>query len=254
MNGRMKISIVSGIIVGLAIVATLHNYSNYKKEKAIETDESSSITSSDHNETTTTTTTAKTTTATTSQTTTTTSIVPIKWVTTDKEKIEDYFGIEYYSDWSTIPSVMKMNTEITLEPPDVAAGTLIPVEIQAKYNADANSQDLEVITYDAIEPSGCELKYCRIEYYESEARAVITGSINNGTTKLVIRNKNTQTELKTIPVELKHKGNKWGSSDPSVLSFNEDCSEFSLNKPGKTTLYFYYGNDIVAQKEIEVVE
>lgn len=254
-----------GIIVGLAIAATLHNYSNYKKEKAIETDESSSITSSDHNETTTATTTTKTTTTTTtattttSQTTTTTtsSKVPITWVKTDVDKIVGEYKVEA-TEWrweEDLPSRISINDVPRFHSP-TAAGTInidgCDFIVNLSFNSDAQERDLVVMVYDdAFRKDGEELDEYKITYSENNSQATITGSVNILDKTIVIKSKSTGKELKAIPVEL-HSGNQIEliSSDPNIIEFFEQG--FVIHNTGKVKISCKINSKIVAQKDIEV--
>ena len=267
MNGRMKISIVSGIIVGLAIAATLHNYSNYKKEKAIETDESSSITSADHNETTNVATTAKTTTTTTtvttttaaSQTTTTTSSkVPIKWVKTDTDQIVGEYKIEATQwDWEEedLPSKFSISNTHTINSP-TPHGSITwygcDFSINVSFNSDAQERDLVVMVYDdAFREDGEELGEYKITYSKNSPQATITGSVNILDKKIVIKSKNAGKELKTISVNLNN-GGEWISSNTNIIEFFEEG--YTIHNTGKVKISYKSNGKIVASKDVEIVE
>lgn len=264
MTKKLKIGVVTGVIVGLAIVMTLQNYSNYKKDQAIESDESSSITSADHNETTNVATTAKTTTTTTtvttttaaSQTTTTTSSkVPIKWIKTDLEQITGEYTIEG-SEWTwedeELPKLITHDTSTIYSPRPQKNITIngCDFRIKVSFNSDAEARDLIVYVFDdAFRSEGEKLDDCKIVYSEKSPEATITGSVGFMDQKIVIKSENTGKEYKTIPISLKSNG-EFISSDPSIIEFSENG--YALLKSGKVILSYMVNGKVVVKKEIEV--
>lgn len=258
MNRRMKISIVSGILVGLAIVSTLHNYSNYKKDKVIQTDESSSITNAEYYETTPETTVAKPAASTTTSSTTATTTsnkVPIRWVKTDLEQITGKYtieGTEWTWDEEELPKIITLDTH-TIYAPRPHGNMIIngcDFSIKVSFNSDAEARDLVVYVFDdGFRSEGEKLDNCKIKYSEKSPEATITGTVGFMDKKLVIKSENTGKEYKTIPISLKSNG-EFISSDSSIIEFSENG--YVVLKSGKVILSYMVNGKVVVKKEIEV--
>lgn len=154
--------------------------------------------------------------------------------------------------------------EITWELPDTIpsdGSVSIPVpnfmfsfdtyDIDVSYNSDATLLDL-------IAETDCDKAYVNpfsddgVEYdNDKSGHAIISVWYQGPCSGNLIIKKSNGDVLKKIPINIALKDYRFVSSNEDIISFDENS--YLIKSTGKVTLSFIYGDDIVAEKEVEII-
>lgn len=177
--------------------------------------------------------------------------IAIEEIETDTDEISCYAEIDFDGEvtWD-VPDTISSYESSTIPAPTLSFSVNI-YDIDISFDSDAT-------VYDLIAETDCDKAYVDpfskngIDFYDKEnghaAVSLFYAAPCSG--NLFIKKSNGEV-LKKIPIDIAWKDCGFVSSNEDIISFDENS--YLIKSTGKVTLSFIYGDDIVAEKEVEII-
>lgn len=177
--------------------------------------------------------------------------ISIENIETNVDEISAYAEIDFDEEviWD-VPETISSYESSTIPAPTLSFSVNI-YDIDISFDSDAT-------VYDLIAETDCDKAYVDpfskngIDFYDKEnGHATVSLFYAAPCSGNLFIKKSNGEVLKKIPIDIAWKDCEFVSSNEDIITFGDE--QFEIKSTGKLTISYIYGDDVVAEKEVEVI-